>query len=487
MRSIFRKRNPDVEALFQRAGRAEKVMCVAFDYAKKTHTAVVCDGEGKQLRSVFNVQNDRAGIDFLLEVVAGLCRKHSINQRHVFFGGEDCGSYAFNFIHALVSRGFLVVGVNTKQAKEERESSMASTDLIDTIGVAGMMIKMRGRTIGQAAQLVHGLKRLRRQRGAVLKAHSASAHRTHRIVDELFPGFLDCECSGISPFSRASLWLMGERFSAAEVHARRRPALTRSLRELGVQDPDGAVEKLRALAESALPPSEAMIPALQRSLIEELNIYRLLEASLHGLDTDIAKLLARTPGAILTTIPGISLRWAAGLYAELGDPIRRRNVHRMASLGGVSPGLKQSGGPDKPPVIGHRSKACCTFLKHALFGGAASIAQYGHPEMREAYEADKALRRDAHTRLAQKLLRICLHLMDHQVFFLPPSLHQGGDRERVRAYYALTWRKVLIKWRDSGAILDAVAEGAPLRAWRDMAQELYGLELDLRSPQTGRK
>jgi len=51
MRSIFRKRNPDVEALFAGAGRAGKVMCVAFDYAKKTHTAVVCDGNGSQLRA----------------------------------------------------------------------------------------------------------------------------------------------------------------------------------------------------------------------------------------------------------------------------------------------------------------------------------------------------------------------------------------------------------------------------------------------------
>lgn len=49
------------------------------------------------------------------------------------------------------------------------------------------------------------------------------------------------------------------------------------------------------------------------------------------------------------------------------------------------------------------------------------------------------------------------------------------------------WPKVLVKWRDRGAILDAVAEGAPLRLWRDMAQEKYDLELSLKSPQTGRK
>jgi len=230
-----------------------------------------------------------------------------------------------------------------------------------------------------------------------------------------------------------------------------------------------------------------MIPALQRSLAEELSIYRLTSASLHGMDSDIAKQLARTPGAILTTMPGLGLRWAPGLYAEIGDPIRRRNVHSMAALGGLVPRLKQSGGPNKPAVVGHRTKGCSSFLKQILISGAVSLSQYGHPEIREAYQLDKAMGRDARTRMAQHLLRVSLHMIDHQTFYLPPSLHQGGTREQIRDYYVKMWPKVLVKWRDRGAILEAVAEGAPLRQWRDMVQELYDIELSIKSPQTGRK
>ena len=39
-----------------------KVICVAFDYAKKTHTCVICDGDGRQMRAVFNVENNRKGL-----------------------------------------------------------------------------------------------------------------------------------------------------------------------------------------------------------------------------------------------------------------------------------------------------------------------------------------------------------------------------------------------------------------------------------------
>ena len=105
MNSIFRHRNADVERLFVSAGRSEKVMCVALDYAKRDHTAAVCDGSGRRLRGAFNVRNNREGLDFLIGVVEGLCRKHKIAREHVFFGGEDCGRYAFNFIHALASKG----------------------------------------------------------------------------------------------------------------------------------------------------------------------------------------------------------------------------------------------------------------------------------------------------------------------------------------------------------------------------------------------
>lgn len=213
----------------------------------------------------------------------------------------------------------------------------------------------------------------------------------------------------------------------------------------------------------------------------------MLSENTHTLDIDIAKLLARTPGAMFTTIPGIGLRWAPGLYVELGDPARRRNVGCMAALGGVVPRLKQSGGPDKPAVIGHRTKQCSSFLKHVLFSSAVSVATYGHPEMRRAYKADKEMGRDCRVRLARKLLRIYLHMIDHQTFFLPPFLHKGGTRNQIRSYYAQTWPKVLIKWRDAGAIKEATAEGTPLRQWRDMAQELYDLDLSIKSPQTGRK
>jgi transposase len=485
MSTIFKKRNPDVQALFDDAGYPGKVMCIPFDYAKESHTTMICNGNGRQLHGVFDVENNKRGLKFLLATIAKLQRKHHIQKQHIFFGGEDCGSLAANFINALVERGFLVVGINAKEAKDERENSQASTDMIDTIGVAGMMLKMRGRTMGKIRVIKPFKTRLYRLRRSLIKSRTATANRIHHLVNELFPGFLNHKCSGITPFSRASLWLMQERFSAVEIKARKTPALTCKLRSFCVRDPEGSAEKLKTLAKNVLQPSRVIIPVLQRSLAEEIETYNQLSNQINNLDHDMAKLLAQTPGAMLTSLGGIGVRRAVSIYVELADPYRRRNVHSMAALAGIAPRLKQTGG--KPAVIGRRNRQCCSILKNIIMSSAISVAEFGHIELREEYQVDKLSGRDAKGRLAQKLLRISLHIIDNQVFFLPPSLRLNPAHNNLAQYYAETWSKVIIKWRDAAALKQALSEGNPLRIWRDMAQSIYNIHLDLKSPQTGRK
>jgi hypothetical protein len=44
-------------------------------------------------------------------------------------------------------------------------------------------------------------------------------------------------------------------------------------------------------------------------------------------------------------------------------------------------------------------------------GAAVSLSEYGDPEMRSVYQADKAMGRDARMRMARRLIRITLHLL----------------------------------------------------------------------------
>jgi transposase len=484
VKSIFSKTNPAIEKVFTDAGNPRKVMCVPMDYAKKTHTALACNAAGIQIKKPFNVHNTPEGIRFLLKTRDGLCRKHHIRKEHVIFAGEDCGGFCFNFIHALAAKGCLVIGVNAHEAAKERENPNASTDALDLRGIASVVMhKKRGRTIGAEYAEAAVLRRLTHHRSSLVKSRSASAHRTHFLVDQLLPGFLDEEQSGLYPFSDASLWLMSERFSPKQIHARASNVLERKFRSLQVHEPIETVRKVKHLCKNVLPPPEALCESLQTCMNSEIRAYRALDECIHSLELDIARRLAHTPGAMLTTVPGLGITLSAGLYAELGDPARRMPLFRMTSFAGVVDGLKQTGGPEKEARSTGRTRRGNRVVKRLLFDVALKIGQYGHTELKADYSRRQAAAQDFRSTMGRRMLRICTHLIENCDFFLPPSLLRDPDADRLRQYYQDAWTKMLIKWRNAGAILHAFAPGAPLEEWRLMLNELYGLNLSKKSPQ----
>ena len=96
-RSIFQRQSQDLMRIFEEAASNKKVLVVAMDYAKKEHTVMFCNGDGDILRKPFGVWNTPEGITYLVEQVRKCCNYHKIKTKHVFFGGEDCGSYTENF------------------------------------------------------------------------------------------------------------------------------------------------------------------------------------------------------------------------------------------------------------------------------------------------------------------------------------------------------------------------------------------------------
>jgi hypothetical protein len=100
-RNIFQNQSQEILALFEMAGNRSKVMCVPMDYAKKDHIVMFCNGNGKIIRKPFSVKNSPEGKDYLIDQVKKSCRHHGIKLEHIFYGGEDCGFYADNFIFVL--------------------------------------------------------------------------------------------------------------------------------------------------------------------------------------------------------------------------------------------------------------------------------------------------------------------------------------------------------------------------------------------------
>ena len=90
--SVYRNQNSLVRAVFERAGDARKVLCVALDYAKRKHVALICDGHGDVLKAAFPVDNNATGIAHLIQEISATARLRKIPKDQIYLGGEDEGN-----------------------------------------------------------------------------------------------------------------------------------------------------------------------------------------------------------------------------------------------------------------------------------------------------------------------------------------------------------------------------------------------------------
>ena len=476
--TIYSRCNPQLLKLFEKAGHPAKVLCVALDYAKARHTALVCNGQGDLLKPSFVVDNSAKGVAQLLTEVRACAKPRKIRSEHVFFGGEDYPSYAENFLRRLRQEKFLVVRVNAWEAKQHRSNFQASSDCLDLLGIARCCLNRRGESVRDLPEAYPNLRIATRDRDKLVRMRTAVSNRIHNYVDRLFPGFLSVSKSGLWPFSQASLDLMEDRFSPAQLSRRPRQALTEWLGRRGVTQPQETAKQLKELAKNVLEPAPEQTVMLQQTLAQLAGLYRGLEESIARIDREVAHWLARTPGAWLTSIPGFGITLAAGWTAELGPPSQWRSVRQLCSYSGVVPKTKQTGGPDKEATVGGVQQRCNKRLKNVVLQAVEKIIQYGPEELRRtAAELDA---RGAHTEfaLAKRLVRLGKYLALTGTVYRPKGLMDPDTpKAALAAHYQTVWEKLLPKWRDKADLRDVFAPAHPLGQWRKMVQELYALEL----------
>ena len=479
-KSIFAEQNQSLVQLFESAGRQNKVMCVAIDYAKGTHVALCCNGEGKVLKAAFPVKNSPEGVEFLLEQVAKLCRKHHIEREHVFMGGEDCGTFALNMIYELRNRGFLVLGVNAEQAAKARQNQQASTDKLDLLGIATVLLNKRGSLAGGELGALRALRSLTRHRRRMVQMKTATGNRIHQLVDQLFPGFLEERKSGIPPFSKASLFLMEKGFSARSIARRQDRVLLRQLQAQGLQLADKALPRLKASARATFNYPGELTGLLQVSLQMEVRMYRCLLDNIEQVGYEIAQQLAQTPAAMVTTVRGIGITLAAGVSAEIGAPESQPSLRQLCSYAGIVPRLKQTGGPEKSATIGRVSRRSNHILKDYVVQCGNHLGLHGPAELMEDYARRKANGQHADFAMARRFLRLAMKLQRTGLSYVPSALHHCEDSlDPLREYYLTQWPKLLNKWVKAKAVKTAFAPKNPLGKWRITVQELYDIQLPL--------
>jgi transposase len=479
-RSIYQNRSQELYSLFEDAGNNSKIMCIPMDFAKKHHVAMFCNGYGDIIRKPFPIENSPEGVDYLVDQVKRSCTHRSIKLSHVFFGGEDISSYSENFVHSLRSQGWIVGSVNAHEAKKQRENLQASTDRLDLMGIAVMLLNRRTNTNPAQSGLYRNLRNIVRHRKKLVKMKTEVKNRIHTVVDQLFPGFLDETKSGIWPFSNSSLYLMSGRFSARQISRRRLAPLTKALNRFGTKNPDQAAAKLKGYAFKAFTAPKSHMDTLQLSLSCHTKHFTCLVECIQQLEKEIALILSKTQGAFLTSIQGIGIILAAGISSEIGDPFIQENATNLASYAGVVPRVKQSGGPESEPRVGSVSKRNNHILKDYLLQASNHIGRHGPEDLKQDFHRRKLQGQNAEFGMARRLMRIAISMMKTWQFYLPSSLRSNHtDKKDRTCYYLSIWPYVTGKWRRAGVLEKAFEIDQPMGQWRDVVQKTYKIKLGL--------
>ncbi len=478
--SIYPNRSQELATLFEKASNPSKLMCVPIDYAKKDHLVMFCNGNGEVLRKPFSVKNSVDGVKYLLGQVNRSCRHRHIQSDLVFFGGEDVNSYAENFAHTIRSKGWLVANVNAHDAKKQRENLQASTDRLDLMGIATMLLNRRANCFPAQSGVYRNLRTIVRHRRKLVKMKTEVRNRIHTLIDRLFPGFLNEKKSGILPFSNSSLYLMQERFSAPQIRRRQRSALIRNLEKRGTKKAEQVAAKLQEYASQVLTTPDEYTATLQVSLASHVTHYRCLYDGAQQLVNEMAQLLAQTQGAFLTSIKGIGIVLASGVAAEIGDPLVQRSTDQLASYAGIVPKVKQSGGSQGSSVTSHVSKRSNHILKDFVVQSAFHIGRYGPKDLKDDFSRREAAGQHADFGIARRFVRMAMCMMRTSQVYLPPDMRSTHIKPERRAdYYLAMWSYLRNKWSKAGGLNVAFAMDKPLGQWRYIVQEVYGIKLKM--------
>lgn len=152
----------------------------------------------------------------------------------------------------------------------------------------------------------------------------------------------------------------------------------------------------------------------------------------------------------------------------------------MVSYCGIIPKVKQTGGAQGKTRVKKVAKRCNRILKNYVVQSAGHIGLYGPEDLRSDYKRRDAQGQHADFGMSRRFLRMAISMMKSFSIYLPKSLRATKTNMKGRAnYYIKTWPKLIEKWHRAQALGIAFDKNMPLGQWRNIIQELYGIELRL--------
>ena len=344
------------------------MISVGIDVSKDKHDCFIVNSEGEVLADVFTIHNTMDGFNFLLQRI----RECTMPQDKIKVGLEATGHYSYNLLGFLLDNGLPTYVLNPLRTNLYRKSlslRKTKTDRVDARTIATMLLSDAGlKPYTDTAYHNEELKSLTRYRFDKVKERTKLKSSISRLVCILFP-----ELEKLVPtLHMASIYALLEEFPDAKqiaaAHLTRLKALLETASK-GHYKRDMAL-RIRDAARNSI---GALMPAKSLELQHTIRLIRELDAEIAEIEERIQSIMNDLHSPI-TTIPGMGVRMAAMILAEVGDFTRFVSPDKLLAYAGMSPSTYQSG--QLKNCYPHMEKRGSRYLRYALYNATKCVCHW---------------------------------------------------------------------------------------------------------------
>ena len=379
---------------------------LGIDIAKTNHVASLIGADGSVVIRAIKFKNSNEGYTKLLNTI-----QNKLNDlSNINIAMEATGHYWLSLYSALVDDGFNVSVYNPYQIKSYRgayNNRKQKNDIIDSIIIADYLRVFGMKDSKLPQEDLMALKQFTRFRSNIVENVSSIKVQVIGLLDKVFPEYKDFYCDVFGVTSKQILLNCPTPDDIIRISTTKLANLL-SKNSRGKFGKDDALN-MKEVAKSSFG-IKFTTDACSFEIKQLINQVIFLESQLEDVDKQISELYNKLDSHLLS-VPGIGIKLAPTILAEIGDINNFDKPSKLIAFAGVDPSENQSG--NKLSTNNKLSKRGSPYLRHAIYT-ASLVAISNEPKLRSYY--DKKINEGKHhfvalAGISRKLLTIIYYIL----------------------------------------------------------------------------
>lgn len=379
---------------------------LGIDIAKTNHVASLIGADGSVVIRAIKFKNSNEGYTKLLNTI-----QNKLNDlSNINIAMEATGHYWLSLYSALVDDGFNVSVYNPYQIKSYRgayNNRKQKNDIIDSIIIADYLRVFGMKDSKLPQEDLMALKQFTRFGSNIVENVSSIKVQVIGLLDKVFPEYKDFFCDVFGVTSKQILLNCPTPDDIIRISTTKLANLL-SKNSRGKFGKDDALN-MKEVAKSSFG-IKFTTDACSFEIKQLINQVIFLESQLEDVDKQISELYNKLDSHLLS-VPGIGIKLAPTILAEIGDINNFDKPSKLIAFAGVDPSENQSG--NKLSTNNKLSKRGSPYLRHAIYT-ASLVAISNEPKLRAYY--DKKINEGKHhfvalAGISRKLLTIIYYIL----------------------------------------------------------------------------